>query len=69
LLIDVSFFQEIPQAAPDAIFNLTAQYKADTDAKKINVGVGAYRDDSLKPYILPVVKKVNRTMNIYASGG
>ncbi|KAM3578270.1 Aspartate aminotransferase, cytoplasmic, variant 2 [Umbelopsis sp. WA50703] len=56
---NVSFFQEIPQAAPDAIFNLTAQYKADTDAKKINVGVGAYRDDSLKPYILPVVKKAD----------
>lgn len=56
---NVSFFQDIPQAAPDAIFHLTAQYKADTDARKINVGVGAYRDDSLKPYILPVVKKAD----------
>lgn len=57
--IDASFFQQIPQAAPDAIFHLTAQYQADTDPRKVNVGVGAYRDDNLKPYILPVVKKVN----------
>jgi hypothetical protein len=59
MFIDVSFFQQIPQAAPDAIFHLTAQYQADTDPRKVNVGVGAYRDDNLKPYILPVVKKVN----------
>ncbi|CAO3696171.1 unnamed protein product [Umbelopsis ramanniana] len=56
---DVSFFQQIPQAAPDAIFHLTAQYQADTDPRKVNVGVGAYRDDNLKPYILPVVKKAD----------
>ncbi|CAO3627631.1 unnamed protein product [Mucor hiemalis] len=53
----VSVFQEVPQAPPDAIFNLTAQYKADTDPKKINIGVGAFRTDALKPYILPVVRK------------
>ncbi|GAB5591006.1 Aspartate aminotransferase [Umbelopsis nana] len=56
---DVSFFQQIPQAAPDAIFHLTAQYTADTDPRKVNVGVGAYRDDNLKPYVLPVVKKAD----------
>ncbi|CAO3649742.1 unnamed protein product [Mucor fragilis] len=53
----VSVFQEVPQAPPDAIFNLTNQYKADTDPKKINIGVGAFRTDELKPYVLPVVKK------------
>ncbi|KAI8394073.1 aspartate aminotransferase [Radiomyces spectabilis] len=54
-----SIFQQVPKAAPDAIFHLTAQYKADTDPKKINVGVGAYRTDELKPYVLPVVKKAD----------
>ncbi|KAI9470830.1 MAG: aspartate aminotransferase [Benjaminiella poitrasii] len=53
----VSVFQEVPQAPPDAIFHLTAQYKADTNPNKINIGVGAFRTDDLKPYILPVVKK------------
>ncbi|KAH8556948.1 aspartate aminotransferase [Umbelopsis sp. PMI_123] len=59
---DVSFFQQIPQAAPDAIFHLTAQYQADTDPRKVNVGVGAYRDDNLKPYVLPVVKKADAVL-------
>lgn len=45
---------------PDAIFNLTAMYKADTAPEKINVGVGAFRTEELKPYVLPVVKKVKR---------
>ncbi|KAI8975293.1 aspartate aminotransferase [Mycotypha africana] len=53
----MSVFQDVAQAPPDPIFNLTAQYKADTFDKKINVGVGAFRTDELKPYILPVVKK------------
>jgi aspartate/tyrosine/aromatic aminotransferase len=33
-------------------------FKADTDPRKINLGVGAYRDEQGKPYILPSVKKV-----------
>lgn len=55
----VSVFQNVPQAPPDVIFSLTAQYKADPDPRKINVGVGAFRTDELKPYVLPVVKKVS----------
>ena len=54
----------MPLAPPDVIFNLTAQYKADTDPKKINVGVGAFRTDDLKPYVLPVVKKVKEDIRI-----
>ena len=42
----------------DTIFELTASYKADKDPKKINLGVGAYRDNQGNPWILPVVKKV-----------
>jgi aspartate aminotransferase len=54
----VSVFQEVPVSPPDVIFNLTAMFKADTAPEKINVGVGAFRTDELKPYVLPVVKKV-----------
>ncbi|KAG2228727.1 aspartate aminotransferase [Thamnidium elegans] len=53
----VSVFQEVPQAPPDAIFHLTASYKADTNPNKINIGVGAFRTDEMKPYVLPVVRK------------
>ncbi len=43
----------------NSIFKLTAAYKADTYEKKVNLGVGAYRDDNGKPWVLPVVKKVS----------
>ncbi|KAG1465852.1 hypothetical protein G6F56_004804 [Rhizopus delemar] len=57
--MSVSVFNEVPQAPPDVIFDLTAKYKADTNPKKVNVGVGAFRTDELKPYVLPVVKKAD----------
>lgn len=40
-----------------------AAYKADTDPKKVDLGVGAYRDDNAKPWILPVVKKAEVVVN------
>lgn len=43
---------------PDAILGVTEAYKRDTNEKKINLGVGAYRDDNGKPYVLPSVRKV-----------
>lgn len=43
---------------PDAILGVTEAFKRDTNPKKINLGVGAYRDDNGKPYILPTVLKV-----------
>ena len=43
---------------PDAILGVTEAYKKDTNSKKINLGVGAYRDDNGKPFILPSVLKV-----------
>ena len=42
----------------NSIFKLTAAYKADLYPHKVNLGVGAYRDDDNKPWVLPVVKKV-----------
>jgi aspartate aminotransferase len=48
----------VPQAPEDPLFGLMAAYKRDTDPNKVDVGVGAYRDDNAKPWVLPVVKKV-----------
>jgi len=50
-------FDDILLAPPDAIFQLTARYKADSHPQKVNLGVGAYRDNNGKPWVLPVVKK------------
>lgn len=51
-------FAKIQEAPPDPILNTTTMFKKDTDSKKINLGVGAYRSDAGKPFILPVVAKV-----------
>ena len=47
-----------------SIFKLTADYKVDPFPQKVNLGVGAYRDDDSKPWVLPVVKKVTYTSSI-----
>lgn len=38
---------------------ITEAFKADKDPRKINLGVGAYRDENGKPYVLNAVKKVS----------
>lgn len=43
---------------PDAILGVTEAFKKDTDPRKMNLGVGAYRDDNGKPFVLSCVQKV-----------
>ena len=50
----------IPMGPPDAIIGLNDAFKADTNSKKVNVGVGAYRDDDGKPWVLPSVKEAEK---------
>lgn len=47
---------------PDAILGVTEAFKKDTNPKKINLGVGAYRDDSGKPFLLPSVKQAEKIL-------
>lgn len=37
---------------------MSEAFKADKDPRKINLGVGAYRDENGKPYVLPSVQAV-----------
>lgn len=58
-LITTSFPEDaVPQAPEDPLFGLMAAYRADTFDKKVDLGIGAYRDNNAKPWVLPVVKKV-----------
>jgi len=41
---------------PDPILGVTENFKRDSNPLKMNLGVGAYRDDNGKPYVLPSVK-------------
>jgi aspartate aminotransferase len=52
----------VPQAPEDPLFGLMAAYRRDEDPKKVDLGIGAYRDNNAKPWILPVVKKVNTVL-------
>ena len=48
----------IEQAPADPILGVSEAFKADDSPDKLNLGVGAYRTEDLKPYVLGVVKKV-----------
>lgn len=52
----------VPAGPPDPILGVTEAFKANTSPKKINLGVGAYRDEAGKPYILPSVKKAEELL-------
>lgn len=47
---------------PDAILGVTEAFKRDTNPKKINLGVGAYRDDQGKPFVLPSVRTAEQEL-------
>ncbi|PWN95002.1 putative aspartate aminotransferase mitochondrial precursor [Tilletiopsis washingtonensis] len=52
-----STWASVAAGPPDAILGVTEAFKRDTDKRKINLGVGAYRDQDGKPYVLPSVRK------------
>lgn len=45
---------------PDPILGVTEAFKRDSNPKKMNLGVGAYRDDQGKPFVLSCVRKVKK---------
>ena len=57
-IVFTNIFTKVPMAPPDPIIGVNQAYLSDTDNRKVNLGVGAYRDDNGKPYIFNVVKKV-----------
>ena len=50
-------FASAPTLPPTAIFHLTTRFKADPHPQKLNLGVGAYRDEALKPVVWSAVRK------------
>lgn len=57
-----SFISSIPEGPPDAILGIAEAFKLCTDERKVNVCIGAYRDNQGKPWILPSVKKAEERM-------
>ena len=56
----------VPQAPEDPLFGLMAAFRKDTDPKKVDLGIGAYRDNNAKPWVLPVVKQVSNQFAVIA---
>ncbi|GMR53384.1 hypothetical protein PMAYCL1PPCAC_23579 [Pristionchus mayeri] len=55
-----SWWSHVEMGPPDAILGVTEAFKADPNPKKMNLGVGAYRDDQGKPFVLPSVREAER---------
>ena len=49
---------------PDPILGVSEAFKKDSNPKKMNLGVGAYRDDQGKPFVLSCVRKVHARMHV-----
>jgi aromatic-amino-acid transaminase len=52
-----SFFGAVDMAPRDPILGITEAYNADTNPKKVNLGVGVYTDDNGKVPLLECVKR------------
>lgn len=52
----------VPQAPEDPLFGLMSSYRSDSFDKKVDLGIGAYRDDNAKPWVLPVVHKADELL-------
>jgi aromatic-amino-acid transaminase len=58
----MSLFTAVEMAPRDPILGLTEQYNADTNPKKVNLGVGVYYDDNGKLPLLQCVQKAEEKM-------
>ncbi|XP_048756263.2 aspartate aminotransferase, mitochondrial-like [Ostrea edulis] len=57
-----STWSNVEMGPPDAILGITEAFKKDSSPTKINLGVGAYRDDNGKPFVLECVKRAEQKM-------
>jgi aspartate aminotransferase, mitochondrial len=57
-----SAWSHLTAAPADPILGLNEAFKADKNPKKVLLGMGAYRDDKGKPYILDCVREAEERM-------
>merc|ERR1712188_154158 len=55
-----TFWSHVEEGPPDAILGLSQAFLKDTAERKVNLGVGAYRDDNGKPYVLDAVREAEK---------
>lgn len=52
-----NLFQHVQMAPPDPILGTALAFQKDTSQDKINLGIGAYRDNDGKPYVFKAVQE------------
>lgn len=57
-----SAWASVQQAPADKILGITTAFQQDKSPHKINLGVGAYRGDDGKPWVLPTVKQAEQIL-------
>ncbi|VDL75915.1 unnamed protein product [Nippostrongylus brasiliensis] len=57
-----TWWSHVEMGPPDAILGVTEAFNRDTNPKKMNLGVGAYRSDEGKPFVLPCVREAEKRL-------
>lgn len=55
-------WSHVEMGPPDPILGITVAFRKDPSPKKMNLGVGAYRDDNGNPFVLECVKKAKEIL-------
>lgn len=61
--LSTSHWAKVTLAPPDKILGLNEMFNKSTHPQKVNLGVGAYRDENGKPFILDSVKKAKELIS------
>jgi aspartate aminotransferase len=61
-LATFSTWEKLEAAPPDPILGLNEAFKKDQNPKKVLLGMGVYRDNDNKPYILNCVRKAEQVI-------
>lgn len=57
-----STWSHLEACPPDPILGLNESFKVDTNPKKVLLGMGVYRDDNNKPYVLDCIRKAEKVI-------
>jgi len=49
-------WSKVPLGPPDVVLGVSAAFKADTSPSKVDLSIGAYRDNNANPVVLPSIK-------------
>jgi len=55
-----SWWSKVQMGPKDPILGVTEAFKEDKDSRKLNLGVGAYRDDNNKPVVIKSVQEATK---------